>query len=217
MRSSFVRGVLDWGTLNMRDFPWRNTDDPFLILIAEVLLQRTKADQVLPVYLLFIKKYRSISDLSKASEEEIFSLIKPLGLVKRVKGIKQLAQQIVDEYGANIPEKKTQLLKIHWIGNYIANAILCYAYGISTPTYDVNFARLINRFFLLGLKKPIDKDTNGYDFASSLMPYAGDKFREFNLSIIDFASLVCKSHKPMCESCTINSVCKTYVKKQKVG
>lgn len=207
---SFVSILLDWGNQNKRDFPWRHTKNPYKILIAEILLQRTKADQVLPIYILFADKYPTISDLAKATEEEIFELIKPLGLAKRAKGIKQMAQQIINEYGNKIPKKRTQLLKIHWVGKYIANAVLCHAYGIRVPTYDANFARLIDRFFSLTLKKPKQKDPKGYDFAVSLMPYTGNQFKEFNLGVIDFADAICKPRKPLCVKCPISSTCKFY-------
>jgi len=204
---SFISGILNWGDLNRRDFPWRHSKDPYRIMIAEILLQRTKAKQVLPVYLRFTNKYPVISTLAEASEQEIFELIKPLGLAKRAEGIKRLSQQIVEEYGAEIPKDRTQLLKIHWIGRYIADAIMCHAYGINVPTYDVNFARLIDRVFLLRLKKPRRKDPKGYAFAASLIPYADDRFKELNLSIIDFSDAICKSRKPLCAQCPIKSIC----------
>lgn len=207
---NFVRNLLDWGDRNRRDFPWRHTKDPYKILIAEILLQRTKADQVLPIYISFIDRYPEIGELAKASEYEIFDLIKALGLAKRARGIRRMSEQIIKEYSGEIPKERKQLLKIHWVGSYIANAILCHAFEISVPTYDANFARVIDRFFSLNLKKPKQKDPRGFAFASYLMPFADNRFKEFNLSVIDFSDAICKSIKPKHDDCPINCNCKYY-------
>lgn len=204
---SFVRILLIWGKDNTRDFLWRRTSDPYKIMVAEIMLQRTKADQVHPVYKRFVEKYSDPFSLSEASELELKTEIFSLGLEKRASALKKLAQQLVREHMGKIPESKDELIRLHWVGNYIANAVLCYAYGVDVPTVDANFARLLVRVFSLKSKPPAQKDKGIWTFARSLMPLVRGRARELNFAILDLASKICTPQKPSCEICPLNSIC----------
>lgn len=204
---SFVRILLAWAKNNTRDFPWRRTKDPYKILVAEIMLQRTKAEQVVPVYERFVKKYSDPHSLSKASVSELKAEILSLGLEKRAQGLKKLAEQLVEEDMGEIPGSRNDLLKLHWVGNYIANAILCHAFGKDVPTVDANFARVLVRVFSLKTKHPAQKDKRIWDFARGLMPLVKNSARTLNLGILDFASKICTPQKPSCEKCPLNSIC----------
>jgi len=204
---SFVRVLLEWAKDNTRDFPWRRTKDVYKILVAEIMLQRTKAEQVVPVYERFVKKYPDPHSLSKASVSELRVEIHSLGLEKRVQGLKKLAEQLVEEHMGEIPCSRNDLLKLHWVGNYIANAILCHAFGKDVPTVDANFARVFVRVFSLKSKHPAQKDKRIWDFARGLMPLVKNNARTLNLGILDLASKICTPQKPSCEICPLNSIC----------
>jgi len=203
----FVLSLLEWAKSNTRDFPWRRTEDPYKILVAEIMLQRTRAEQVMPVYVRFIKKYPDFHSLAKASVSELRTMILSLGLEKRARGLKRLAVQIEEQHGGKIPNNIDELLKLYGIGNYIANAILCHAFGVDVLTVDANFARILDRVFSLKLKQPAQKDKRIWNFAGGLMPHAKDHARELNLSIIDFASKICAPRKPSCRTCPLKSIC----------
>jgi A/G-specific adenine glycosylase len=198
---------MKWADRNVRDFPWRRTKDPYNILVAEVMLQRTKAEQVAPVYVRFISKYPDFNSLSEAPVTEIRDSITSLGLEKRAIGLKKLAEQMVKQYHCRVPRAKDELLKLHWVGNYIANAVLCYSFGIDAPTVDANFARVFERVFSLKLNSPAQKDKRVWTFAESMMPYVRGRCRIFNLGILDLASEICTPKKPSCAVCPLNMIC----------
>jgi len=204
---SFVHVLLSWARNNTRDFPWRKIGDPYKIVIAEIMLQRTKAEQVAPVYERFVEKYPNPEALSKASVAELRGEILSLGLEKRAQGLKKLAEQLVEQHGSKIPSNRRELMKLHWVGNYIANAILCHAFGLDTPTVDANFARLLVRVFSLRPKLPAQKDKNIWAFAQNLMPLVKGRARELNLAILDLSTKICTRQKPSCGTCPLNSIC----------
>ena len=77
------KNLFEWWSYNKRTFPWRKTKEPYHILISELLLHRTRADQVVPIYNKFIKKYPTVYDIHKGNIEEIKTILKPLGLFWR--------------------------------------------------------------------------------------------------------------------------------------
>ena len=204
---SFVQLLLAWAKNNTREFPWRKTNDPYKILIAEIMLQRTKAEQVVPVYERFVEKYPDPHSLFKASLSELRQEIVSLGLEKRAQGLKKLSEQLVQEHMGEIPKSREELLKLHWVGNYIANALLCHAFGRDVPTVDANFARVLVRVFSMKPKPPAQKDKHIWTFAQSLMPLARGQARTLNLAILDLASKVCTPRKPSCGICPLNTTC----------
>lgn len=210
----FISILLEWFASNRRDFPWRRTKDPYKILIAEVMLQRTKADQVVPTYESFLKRYPDPHTLSEASVAELKAEIFSLGLEKRAEGLKKLAEQLIEEHGGKIPSTKDSLVKLHGVGNYIANAILCHSFGVDVPTVDANFARLLVRVFSLKPKHPAQKDKRIWAFAESLMLLVRGRARVLNLAILDLASKICTPQKPSCRICPLESVCDYAVKAQ---
>ena len=206
-KKQFTKILLEWDASNRRDFPWRRTKNSYKILVAEIMLQRTKAEQVVPVYERFVKKYPDLRSLSKASVSEIKAEILSLGLEKRAQGLKKLAEQLVKEHMGEIPKSREDLVKLHWVGNYIANALLCHAFGVDIPTVDVNFARLLVRVFSLKSKHPAQKDKRIWAFAQSLIPLVKGRARALNLAILDLASKICTPHKPACAVCPLNPIC----------
>jgi len=206
----FVKNILIWGKINKREFLWRRTKNPYDILIAEVLLQRTKAKQVEQIYAIFMDRYPTIYKLYNEDEMAITKMLIPLGLKKRGKALKQIAQIIVKQYEGNISNNKEILMTIPFIGNYTSDAILCHAYNEQVATYDSNFARVINNFFNLSLSKPFSKDPKGYSFAQNLIKLVDKDYNLFNLAIIDFASAICLTNKPKCSVCPLKKSCCYY-------
>jgi A/G-specific adenine glycosylase len=203
----FVDQLLKWAHKNLRRFPWRNTKDPYKILIAEILLQRTKAEQVEPIFKQFISKYPNIKSLNHASANEIKATIFSLGLEKRAEGLKRMANQIVTEYKSRISNDRDELLRLYGVGSYIANAILCHAYDEDALTVDANFARVLDRVFSLKLRRPAQKDKRVKDFANKLLRLSSGQCRILNLSIIDLASQICTPRNPSCNICPLNKMC----------
>jgi A/G-specific adenine glycosylase len=139
----FRRQLSIWGKQNLRNFPWRQTHDPYAILVAEFLLQRTDAAKVVPIYTNFLAQYPTLPDLAGANVEEIGELLQPLGLFFRAERLHQCAQILLQEYRGKIPQSEKELLELPGIGRYIARSICANAFGQPLAILDTNIARIL--------------------------------------------------------------------------
>jgi A/G-specific adenine glycosylase len=120
----FRRQLSIWAESNLRDFPWRRTQEPYAIFIAESLLQKTEAATVAPIYEEFLLRYPTLESLAAADLDDIAQLLQPLGLLFRADRIHRSSHLILQEYKGKIPNDETELLKLPGIGKYAACAIL---------------------------------------------------------------------------------------------
>jgi len=188
-----------------RTYLWRSTYDPYRIMIAEFMLQRTKANQVEPVYKNFIKQYSDIHSLAKAREYSIRKYTDNLGLHWRASHFKEAAKYIVDNYDGQFPEERKLLRKIPGIGDYVASAILTVCFNRPEYVVDSNIARFINRFYGLQLTGEIRRKKPIIEKAQELFDYSDT--RNLLFALLDFTALVCKPQKPECTSCILNQDC----------
>jgi len=194
-----------WFVKNQREYPWRKTKDSFKILIAEIMLRRTQADQVKPVYELLFKKYPDIESLAKADKNSIERLLFPLGLKRRNEGVVTVAQKIRDQYKLKVPAKRENLIKLPGVGEYIAGAVLSFAYGKKEWIVDSNIARLFKRHFGIKAGKEIRTDKIIIEIAKIYSDCIDP--RKANISLLDFSSLVCIPRKPKCKTCPLFIKC----------
>lgn len=206
----FASTLLDWFRLNARDFPWRKTKNPYRVLIAEILLQRTLAEKVEPVYRKFMREFPNFGALATADLDRISKLIEPLGLRKRAGMIKETAEDVVKKYNGKLPQDAERLLELKGIGYYAANAVLCLSHGEDRPMVDWNVARVFGRIWSLKMKSSPHTDKNFLELVSRYIPRGMGK--EFNLALLDFSAKICKPKNPECDICPFNSVCE-YSKK----
>lgn len=200
--------IAEWGKFNKRKFSWRNTSDPYKIMIAEIMLHRTKASQVEPVYIKFVKKYPDFNSICISDPHEILSDLKGLGLKWRAKLLHKVACEIKDKYKCQVPTKKEELLKLPGIGLYIASAVMCFAYDIPEPLLDTNTVRVVGRVFGLEIN---DSSRRNKLFESIMkdLSYSND-LKHFLFSLIDFSAIICKSKNPKCNICPIKDICRFY-------
>jgi A/G-specific adenine glycosylase len=213
-KSTFADLILNWYEKNHRNFPWRTKTDPYQILIAEIMLQRTKADQVVPVYEEFLREFPTIKELNNATLEQIQSYFARLGLFWRASLVKQMAEEVVTRFEGRIPADRDRLLSIPAVGDYMADAVLAFAYGENVAVVDTNVCRVIGRVFGLEWKgearrKPIFKK-----ILKELLPKG--RAKEFNWAIIDHASLICLPREPLCWRCPLKGICE-YAKARGIG
>ncbi len=200
--------ILDWYAANRRDFPWRNTNNPFEVLLAEKLLQQTKArDTVVSIYADLLTRYPTAQDLMKASVENLREIIQPLGLAYRAAEIKNMATEIVEIHNGVVPSNLEDLLNLTGVGDYSARAVLCFAYNETVPIVDTNIARFLHR--LCGINKPLPANPARKKYlqhlATQLLPE--DVSRDFNFAVLDLCALVCTSRSPKCPDCPVQKSC----------
>jgi A/G-specific adenine glycosylase len=193
--------LLEWYKTYGRGFPWRNPkiNDPYKILVTELLLQKTKAEMVTSIWETFFKEFPTIQNLATADENSILEIIGQLGLSYRAKRLRQMAEQIVRQYNGKIPSHFHDLLRLYGVGPYIASSVLCFAFNKRQPIVDVNIMRLMNRF------KGFTDEISVRNFLEEVLPIK--KFKEFNWALIDLATLVCKPNKPLCLKCPLKLRC----------
>jgi A/G-specific adenine glycosylase len=194
--------LLAWYSNNKRNFPWRKTTNPYNILIAEILLQKTNAEKVAPIYLEFISRHPNFNSLTKATQSELSELLRPLGLYRvKAKNLLRIAK-IMSEGGTSL---KSKLTSLPGVGDYILNSVLVFGYGERRILLDTNIRRVVNRFFGLKIKKDPRRDKRAKELAEKILPHKNIK--NFYWAIIDFASSVCRFKAPQCTSCSLRSKC----------
>jgi A/G-specific adenine glycosylase len=215
--SLFAERLLAWFRSNARRFPWRETRNPYRILVAEMMLQKTTSKQAEEVFCIFLDRFPSVRDLARALLIRIEETITPLGLehVRAVR-LKKTAKEIVEKHGGQIPRDKKALLSLPGVGEYIANAVLCLAYGENLPLLDTNQLRVFDRIFgIKSSKKRARTDRAMWKLAEDVIP--NGKGREFGLGILDFASLVCRAKDPKCTVCAMNDFCIYFTERRASG
>ena len=205
----FSSALLVWYEENGRSFLWRDTNDPYVILTAEMLLQKTHAEKVDETLTNLLEKYPTVKRLAEAPVEDIEAIIGILGISYRAARLKALAQIVVDEFGGRIPEDTEDLLSLPGVGMYAANAVLCFAFGHRVPVIDASVIRIMERVFGYHSKKKRPRDDRDlWLLGEELMPK--DRYREYNYALLDFGALVCIATSPKHVICPITDICLYY-------
>ncbi len=205
---SFLLGKLlrQWGRENFRDFPWRFTSDPYKILMSEVMLHRTQAMQVAPVYEQFIYKYPNSTALAQASKTELDEILYSLGLQWRVDLIYQMADKLASSFKGKIPVERADLLSLPGVSDYIAGAVRCFAWNLPEPILDTNIVRVVGRLFGLEIKDSSRRNRQYRELVAALVD--SREPRAYNYALLDLADKVCKKKQlPDCPVCPILSLC----------
>lgn len=201
----FRRRVLKWFRENGRIYPWRLTDNPYKILIAEMMLQRTRADQVESVYRDFFNHFDGPQDVAGTPQDKLNTILEPLGLRWRFKRFKQISQILVSEYDSRVPNRREQLRQLPGVGQYISGLVVSVAFSRKAWIVDSNVVRIWKRFFGFETKKEARRDDTIHETAKQYSQTT--KPRQANLGIVDFGALVCKPRSPECLTCPVRRRC----------
>src|SRR5438270_1896233 len=201
--------LLRWYSTEQRHLPWRATNDPYAILVSEVMLQQTQVDRVLPKYRQFLTAFPTLTDLAQASTADIISAWVPLGYNRRAVNLQSIARQVIAEYEGRIPDSIDELLKLKGVGRYTAGAIACFAYHKQVATVDTNIRRVLHRIFLgLELPEPKLNDTTMLAFAEQVLP--NDEAYNWNQALMDLGATTCSSNNPQCTYCPLQESCRAF-------
>src|SRR5882672_652187 len=147
-RRRFRQRLLTWYRRHGRDLPWRKTDDPYHILVSEIMLQQTQVDRVLPKYAEWLGKFPTMEVLATASEGDVNQAWYPLGYNIRPRRLQSIARESVAKYGGRLPSDEETLLSFKGIGAYTAGAIRSFAFRERAAILDTNVARVLFRVFV---------------------------------------------------------------------
>lgn len=206
--------MLGWFEENARTFPWRETKDPFKILIAELMLVRTKSEQVEQIYCDFMKKYPDVKSLADADLSELKIILESLGLEWRINYFKKLACELISRYNGDVPRTRKELSALSGVGDYIAGAVLSISFGKKEWMVDSNIARLFTRYFGLTIKGEPRRDLVIKEIAKEYVNYNSPG--KCNLALLDFSSIVCRPREPDCMGCILLDDCRYYVRLENI-
>lgn len=202
--------LLKWYDQNKRDLPWRVEPSAYHVWLSEIMLQQTRVEAVKGYYERFLGVLSTIQDVAMAEEELLLKLWEGLGYYNRVRNLQKAAQQIMEEYGGQMPKEYDQILKLKGIGSYTAGAIASIAFGKPYPAVDGNVLRVLAR---------LRKDER--DIASSVVKQHVEtqlkdampthRPGDFNQAMMEIGATVCLPNGvPKCEECPLKELCKSY-------
>ena len=200
----FIVPLEKWYLENKRDLPWRNTTDPYVIWISEVILQQTRVIQGLDYFNRFMTRFPDVASLAEAEEDEVLKYWQGLGYYSRARNLHTAARQIMDDFGGLFPKNYRDVLSLKGIGEYTAAAICSFAYRQPYAVVDGNVYRVLARLFDIDV--PIDS-TQGKKLFVKLASDLLDKKRPdvYNQAIMELGALQCVPRSPHCELCPLSN------------
>jgi len=204
--TSFADRLLAWYRLQPRDLPWRRTRDPYAVWVAEVMLQQTQVDTVIPYYERFLARFPTVEALAAAPLDDVLRLWAGLGYYARARHLHAAARRILAEHGGQVPADLETLLRLPGIGRSTAGALLSIAFNQDAPVLDGNVRRVLCRVFHI-TEDPGQPavERRLWDLAASLVPpgRAGD----YNQALMDLGATVCTPRAPRCPVCPVMMLC----------
>jgi A/G-specific adenine glycosylase len=205
-RRRFRQRLLTWYRRHGRDLPWRKTDDPYHILVSEIMLQQTQVDRVRPKYLEWLEKYPTMTALAAAPDAEVRATWYPLGYNIRPKRLQSIAREAVAKYGGELPSDERTLRSFKGIGAYTAGAIRSFAFRERAAILDTNVARVLFRVFVAaGDPKSHAMKRHLWDVSGALVP--SRHAYDFNQALMDLGATVCVARNPKCLICPMAKSC----------
>ena len=196
----FKDELLKWSKKNTREYSWRNSNDPWKILLLEIIAQQTQLDRANIYYEKFIKKFPTPKEMSNVTKKEILSLWSGLGYNSRALRLHETSK-ILSKKSFNSIYPNFEVLP--GVGKYTKNAILSFAYKEKVIAQDSNVVRIFSRFF--GIKNP-----ESFIEENEKIILRNIQSMKFNEALMDFGSKICKSQNPLCDSCLLEPNCKKF-------
>lgn len=200
--------LLEWFADNARDLPWRRTRDPYAIMVAEIMLQQTQVDRVIPKYHAFLAAFPTLKALASAPTAEVIRLWAGLGYNRRAVNLQRAAQIIVEQYGGKVPDSVAVLRTLPGIGPYTAGAIACFAFEQDVVFLDTNIRRVVRRLCVGSDLLLTPSDAVLLVHAETLLP-AGQGWT-WNQAIMELGALICTTSNPACWRCPLRQYCRAY-------
>ena len=209
----FQEEITKWYHNNKRALPWRDTTDPYVIWLSEIILQQTRVEQGMPYFNKFLEHFPTVHDFANAPETLILKLWQGLGYYSRGRNMHATAQRVLQIHSGIFPSKYSDLIQLKGVGEYTAAAISSFSSGEQQAVLDGNVFRVLSRFH--GIATPINSTAGKKEFtalARSLV--IGQDPALYNQAIMEFGALQCKPKSPDCASCPLQIACFAYTHHQ---
>jgi A/G-specific adenine glycosylase len=198
--------LLAWYAANRRDLPWRRTRDPYRILVAEYLLQRTRIASGRPYFERFIARFPTVQDLAAASLDDVLVAWEGLGFYRRARHLHAAARAIVEGHGGQVPSSYESLAALPGMGPYTAGAVASIAFGIPVPAVDGNVTRVIARLFRVH-REITDPVARRHIAALASRLISLEDPGAFNQAMMELGATICVPRSPACGRCPLGDLC----------
>ena len=196
----FQAGLLTWTATTRRDLPWRDTRDPWAVLVSELMLQQTQVERVVPKYRAFLRRFPTVASCAASGVGEVVTLWSGLGYNRRAVNLHRSAGLVVKDHGGRLPCDLDALLALPGIGPYTARALLAFAWDREVGVVDTNAARVLARTEGRSLR-----GAEVQALADRAVP-AGQGWA-WNQAMLDLGATVCRARAPECTRCPVASAC----------
>lgn len=212
MISDIAPVLIAWYEENKRELPWRETTDPYLIWISEIILQQTRVAQGFDYFNRFVARFPDVESLAAAKEDEVLKYWQGLGYYSRARNLHVAARDIMTRFGGRFPENHCDVLSLKGIGEYTAAAICSFAWRQPRAVVDGNVYRVLSRLF--AIDTPVDSGAGKKEFAALAAELLDREHPDlYNQAIMDFGALQCVPKSPACGQCPFRENCMAYAKR----
>jgi A/G-specific adenine glycosylase len=201
--------LLEWFSANARDLPWRRTRDPYLVLVAEIMLQQTQVDRVIPKYLAFLETFPTLQALAAAPTAEVIRLWSGLGYNRRAVNLQRAARAVHEGHGGQFPRDVEALRRLPGVGPYTAGAVACFAFEQDVAFIDTNIRRVLRRA-LFGPDDATPAPTERELLAAGHALVPPGQGWAWNQAIMELGALICTAAAPACRRCPLRTDCRAY-------
>ncbi|VEI13677.1 HhH-GPD family protein [Trueperella bialowiezensis] len=195
-----------WYEDNARYLPWRHTNDPWAILVCEIMSQQTPVARVEPVWREWMERWPTPRDLAAESPAEVLIAWASMGYPRRALRLQEAAQQITNH---GFPTTYEGLLELPGVGQYTAAAVMAFAYTKRSVVLDTNIRRVLARWHGNALPAPSQTKAE-FSRAARFVPHDDAASATWNAAIMEFGALVCQARAPLCEQCPLTAQCEWY-------
>lgn len=203
--------LLRWYPKHARPLPWRTDTDPYHVWVAEVMLQQTRVDTVIPYYQRWMERFPSLASLASASQQEVLKIWEGLGYYSRACNLHRAAKMVMQELQGKIPATVDELLHLPGIGRSTAGAIASISFDRDEPILDGNAKRVLAR--LMNYEKPVNEPASQkelWQMAIALLPKG--RAGIFNQALMELGETVCLPRNPLCPQCPLKKNCASFEK-----
>jgi A/G-specific adenine glycosylase len=202
-RAQFSRALRAWFRENGRPLPWRETRDPYKVLVSEAMLQQTQVSRVVDYYERFLKRFPTLDALAKASPGRVREGWEGLGYYARARNLHALSRRVKE-----LPSEPAQLRTLPGVGPYTAGAVASFAFERRAPLVDTNVARVLRRAFAPRANfKTAQGQKKLWALAEALLPRTGKATWTHNQALMELGALVCTARIARCDVCPVSSLC----------
>jgi len=191
--SLFQGSIWSYYNESGRRFPWRETSDPYHILVSEFMLQQTQTSRVVSKYTDFVSRFPDFFTLAESSLRDVLQVWQGLGYNRRALAMQQTARRVVTEFSGHLPSEPAVLQKLPGIGPYTASAIAAFAFNKPTVFIETNIRAVFTYFFF---------KESGHITDNDILPLVAitldlTNLKEWYYALFDYGAMIKRQYKPV--------------------